>query len=88
MSTSDLDYDTHKTTYDLPFVMPFLRRYKCFSYIHFLPTFKFESKSIFQKCCKSTKRKNSKDSEVYTGIPNSNAHGSTGQTTSNSKLWL
>lgn len=86
MSTSELDYDAHKTTYDLPFVMPFLRRYKCFSYIPFLPTFKFESKSIFKKCCKSTKRKKSKDSEVYTGIPNSNAHDSTGQTTSNSKL--
>ena len=33
MSTSDLDHDAHKTAYDLPFVMPFLRRYKCFSYI-------------------------------------------------------
>ena len=86
MSTSDLDHDAHKTAYDLPFVMPFLRRYKCFSYIPFLPTFKFESKSIFQKCCKSTKRKKSNDSEVYTGIPNLNAHDSTEQTTSNSKL--
>ena len=86
MSMSDLDYDAHKTTYDLPFVMPFLRRYKCFSYIPFLPTFKFESKSIFQKCFKSTKRKKSNDSEVYTGIPNLNAHDSTEQTTSNSKL--
>ena len=86
MSTSDLDHDAHKTTYDLPFVMPFLRRYKCFSYIPFLPTFKFESKSIFQKWCKSTKRKKSNDSEVYTGIPNLNANDRIEQTTCNFQL--
>ncbi|XP_063422626.1 solute carrier family 23 member 1-like [Mytilus trossulus] len=74
-TTGASDDTTYKSTYDLPFIMPFLRRYKCFSYIPFLPTFKYESQSIFRKCCKSKKQKINIDEiqkEKYIGIPNSN----------------
>lgn len=75
-TTGASDDTTYQSTYDLPFIMPFLRRYKCFSYIPFLPTFKYESQSIFQKCCKSKKQKINIDEiqkEKYIGIPNSNS---------------
>lgn len=72
LSTTETDDDTYEKTYDLPFITPFLRRYKCFSYIPFLPTFKVPPKSIFGVRCKSKSKKRTRPiySETYIGIQN------------------
>ena len=77
LSTCEEKEKTHSATYDIPYIMPFLRKYKCFSYIPFLPTFQFESNSIFGTCCKKTEpTKKTDNNEKYLGIPESNSKGS------------
>ena len=63
--STDTEYAAGKDIYEFPYVMKYIRRIKCCSYVPISPTFHMELKSLACNCCKNTQSADTNQTDQF-----------------------